>query len=192
MSPRVLSILGRPAAKADCNTTGALEPDSDPDIPDCTHDVTEPRVRTLSNGVKQHVVQCLGCGQQMQHIVKSDWAARQIAELNPPFDLTLRDDYYARRQAAWDAWRARKNDAWRREYDAYMESDAWWERREKRLELDSYQCQAQLAGCKTYAQHVHHLSYANLGDEPLWELVSVCVSCHDIITARNRLQRGTA
>jgi hypothetical protein len=40
--------------------------------------------------------------------------------------------------------------------------------------------------CRGRASQVHHLTYKHLRNEPLFELISVCVPCHDAITAMDR------
>lgn len=64
----------------------------------------------------------------------------------------------------------------RAEYDAYLASAAWQERREKVLLRDGYRCQA----CgERDATQVHHLTYARVFSEPLFDLVAVCAECHE-------------
>ena len=65
-----------------------------------------------------------------------------------------------------------------KEYEKYMSSEAWKQKRLLVLKRDNYTCQARMNGCTMKAQHVHHVSYKFLGDEPLWDLQSVCVNCH--------------
>ncbi|MEJ8756808.1 hypothetical protein WG947_07380 [Pontibacter sp. H259] len=64
------------------------------------------------------------------------------------------------------------------EYDEYLNSDKWKRKRLKVLRRDEYLCQA----CSTRkAVQVHHKSYRYVGDEPLFDLVSVCIECHEKI-----------
>ena len=51
---------------------------------------------------------------------------------------------------------------------------------------DDGKCKAILSGCLRSANQVHHLSYQHVGNEPLFELISVCSACHDKITAMDR------
>lgn len=61
-------------------------------------------------------------------------------------------------------------------YNEYIQSDKWKLKREAILERDNYTCR----GCLTRrASHVHHLTYKHLGDELAYELISVCVQCHE-------------
>lgn len=193
MSPRVLTARGHHSGKADGSPAVVFAPDPgpEPEYPTCEHPRTEPRIRTLSNGTLHYVVQCLDCGQGTRHLKKSEWELREAAKQNPPFDPSIAEDRRERWYAERAAWYERKNTAWWGSYSAYMASDAWWDRRCRRLELDAYHCQAKLPGCTDAAEQVHHLTYAHLGNEPLFELISVCTSCHDTITAMDRRRRGT-
>jgi 5-methylcytosine-specific restriction endonuclease McrA len=61
-------------------------------------------------------------------------------------------------------------------YAEYLQSDAWKELRAKVLKRASHICE----GCGTAeAMQVHHLRYAHIGHEFLWELVAVCLACHE-------------
>jgi hypothetical protein len=61
------------------------------------------------------------------------------------------------------------------EYQAYMKSDAWREKRVQVIRRAKGVCER----CKRWAiVNVHHLSYARLGREPLSDLLGVCSQCH--------------
>lgn len=67
------------------------------------------------------------------------------------------------------------------EYEIYREyylSDLWKRKRIKVLKRDNHLCQACLTNKAT---EVHHLTYNNFMDEPLFELISLCHRCHDKI-----------
>lgn len=70
---------------------------------------------------------------------------------------------------------------------AYLATAAWKLRRVAVLERDKHQCQARLDGCTRTAIEVHHLSYRHWRNEPLFDLTSVCPTCHAEIT---RMDRG--
>ena len=66
--------------------------------------------------------------------------------------------------------------AYRKEfYSEYMKSDKWKAIRLKVLKRDNNLCQACL---DAPAQDVHHKTYENIGDELMYELISVCRDCH--------------
>jgi hypothetical protein len=57
---------------------------------------------------------------------------------------------------------------WRQAKALYMSSENWKRLRQQRL----------IHGCNTYASDIHHISYAHIGDEALWDLRAVCRQCH--------------
>ncbi len=72
------------------------------------------------------------------------------------------------------------------EYDRYLKSDAWAQRREERLQLDGNACV--MCGRKNGVRkdgapilQVHHIHYSNLGHERLEDLCSVCPRCHQLL-----------
>lgn len=60
-------------------------------------------------------------------------------------------------------------------YREYLKSDQWLHRRDLVLERDQYKCQACLCNKAT---QVHHLTYNHVYEEFMYELTSVCESCH--------------
>jgi 5-methylcytosine-specific restriction endonuclease McrA len=68
---------------------------------------------------------------------------------------------------------------WFKEHNDYLRSNKWHEKRDAVLKRDNYLCQACLIHRAT---QVHHLSYEHWRNEPLFELVSICKDCHDLIT----------
>lgn len=162
----------------------------------CTHEQLESRIRTLSNGTEAVWWQCLTCGHGVRPVRKDEHQARHDARhRNRPFDQGLKDEWDSSASRAWSSWRERRtqdagqrNAAWWAEYNAYLSGETWRRKRRMRLELDRYECQARLSSCEGRASQVHHLSYRHVGNEPLFELVSVCVACHDALTSMDRGQ----
>lgn len=69
-------------------------------------------------------------------------------------------------------------------YDEYIKSPEWYAKRKLVLERDKFLCQR----CKVNkAVHVHHITYANIGNEYLYELVSVCWHCHKLIHTTEKI-----
>ena len=66
-----------------------------------------------------------------------------------------------------------------KEYLEYMQSNAWDDLRKFRLFYDSYTCQD--CGATGKPLDVHHLTYKNVTNENMFELISVCHSCHERI-----------
>ena len=70
-------------------------------------------------------------------------------------------------------------------YLSYLNSKAWAELRNKRIELDGYKC----AICgNPNSLEVHHLIYPTvLGTESTNHLVTLCSTCHMLIEKRKKL-----
>jgi hypothetical protein len=62
------------------------------------------------------------------------------------------------------------------DYKKYLQTPEWKAKRERVLIRDNYLCQ----GClQNRAVDVHHMSYANFGDELFFQLISLCKECHE-------------
>lgn len=72
----------------------------------------------------------------------------------------------------------------------YLRTDRWHFRRAAVLARDRGICQAQLMVCTGRADQVHHLSYQHWRNEPLFDLVAVCVRCHEELTRMDRENRA--
>jgi 5-methylcytosine-specific restriction endonuclease McrA len=81
-----------------------------------------------------------------------------------------------RRFAEQDNQRDLQSIAWWAKYNAYLQSPQWRAKRLKVLERDNYWCKA----CnEAEAVQVHHKTYEHVFDEPLFDLESVCLECHE-------------
>jgi hypothetical protein len=71
------------------------------------------------------------------------------------------------------------------DYHRYLASAEWKSRRERVMERAGGLCEA----CRVQpATEVHHLTYAHIGNEALFELVAICRPCHqDLSPAKARL-----
>lgn len=67
-----------------------------------------------------------------------------------------------------------------KQYDEYMKSEAWEQKKKQRMEVDHYacvMCGRSIEHCRT--MQVHHVSYRRLGRENIYtDLCTVCGSCH--------------
>jgi hypothetical protein len=64
------------------------------------------------------------------------------------------------------------------EYQTYLNSSRWKDKRDKVFSRDGYICQK----CnQNKASQVHHLTYERIFNEPLQDLLSVCAKCHEEI-----------
>ena len=76
---------------------------------------------------------------------------------------------------------------YRKNYKAYLHSKDWKKKRAKVLYRDGNKCVL----CKTENRlEVHHITYKNLGDEPLIDLVTLCRSCHQNVHDNNLHKKG--
>lgn len=64
---------------------------------------------------------------------------------------------------------------WTRRYHAHLNSPLWEMKRQQVIARQECIC----AGCGYEpVEHIHHLTYAHMGDELLFELVGLCIDCH--------------
>lgn len=145
----------------------------------CRHDDVELRRRVIASGVVQVWRQCTRCGRALGSIKKASLPPAQLASL-APFDEELPNRWHRqwrqRYQELHEKSRADNDAAWRASYESYMDSPDWQEKRRLVLRRDDRVCQ----GCgAARATDVHHLTYAHLGHEFLWELVAICRCCHE-------------
>jgi len=154
---------------------------------------TELRERTIKNGTYQYVYQCLNCGSAESKAIKKAEAEKlNGSNIFIPFDDNLSINWSTAYKNGKDAvtkkyeslikeaieLNKQKNDDFFNEYDKYLTSDKWNNKRLKVLERANYICE----GCQeNEATEVHHLSYKHVFEELLFELVAVCNSCHTFI-----------
>lgn len=80
---------------------------------------------------------------------------------------------------------------WMRAHTLYLRSAEWAARRAAVMARDRWRCKARLMNCQERATQVHHLTYRHWKNEPLFDLIAVCESCHKKITTMER-KRGFA
>lgn len=69
----------------------------------------------------------------------------------------------------------------RDKYIAHLVSDKWKSIKESRLMIDQYKCKQCGVPVSAETSHCHHVTYKNLGNEKLADVVTVCPSCHNAI-----------
>lgn len=155
----------------------------------CRHDATQLRLRVVANGATQRVYQCLRCGAAASRALsKAETAKATGGSEIPSFDDQLLLDWQNAKSSAFagieDAFPKAvltsksqlSPEAWRENYEAYLASPAWQERRRLVLQRAGGICE----GCLTRpATDAHHKTYAHLGEEFLFELLALCSTCHD-------------
>lgn len=134
----------------------------------CQHARSEFRRRTISGGSIQVLRQCLDCGLSVGNPTKQIQGATY-----PAWDGMLAEAYQSARQGA----RGESEQMFWPPYNRYLATDAWRRKREQVIERCGDLCE----GCRSApVGHVHHLTYEHVGRELLFELVGLCVPCHDV------------
>ena len=125
---------------------------------------------------KQLGIRCKKCLVMLEkpsgfHKIKESLISIDYLEINNPTPLSapiwenpnkLKPKYYA-------------------EYNEYLNTEQWNEKKEHRLALDNNQC---VLCFSTNSLHVHHVTYERLFDELPSDLMTVCKSCHETIHGR--------
>lgn len=143
----------------------------------CDHRrVSAPRLRKVGGGVTQYRRQCLECGQTVGQSIAKAQAEREAAGKIEAFDEVLLQLGLSLEQAKRAKQRADQRAERQRLYDTYLASDAWRMKRDAVMR----RCGGICEGCgEARAVDVHHLTYAHVGAELLFELVGLCRSCHE-------------
>ncbi|MFB9951967.1 HNH endonuclease [Rhizobium puerariae] len=142
------------------------------------HPETDWRRFITSNGGVQIRRQCRTCGHLLGGPRKREPGDDQL----PLADAEGEKTYEAARNAEYERilqkharLQFERDNSWFRDYNAYLESDAWKEKRR----LVFKRCSGICEGCGIApADQVHHLTYAHAKREFLFELVAVCEACH--------------
>jgi 5-methylcytosine-specific restriction endonuclease McrA len=147
----------------------------------CPHLNTAIRYRDTVTGTRQYRAQCLNCGDGVGNFIKhSDIESPALVE---PFDDRLEESYNCLKRDRYNELNQVNRQSWWDEYNAYMQTPEWKQRRAQVLKRDRHICQACL---NAVASEVHHKTYDHFKQEPLFDLVAVCRPCHEIITAMDR------
>jgi hypothetical protein len=149
----------------------------------CKHETKHPVWTTVAadgeplQGAKQLRNQCADCGKLLAQQLPHHLATSST----PNADLAALKSY--NHKYSWEAQAPayqERRDAERREWfkahDEYLATPEWWDKREAVMKRADSLCE----GCRAApAVQVHHLSYEHWRDELLWELVAVCLDCHE-------------
>ena len=140
-----------------------------------------------SEGRKRYLtpLECSDCGFDFNNGTSQD--VPFLKNLADPFYLAharaesafykkLHETYCQKTQLADNIQKQHKDKPWRWPlYQEYMRSEEWKEKKQIILERDQRWCQ--LCGDENNL-HVHHLTYNRVGDEALFDLVTLCSHCH--------------
>lgn len=122
--------------------------------------------------------QCLSCGELIGGALKQNGQSDALPEKDGDLEIVWRK----RREQAWTEilrrhWHLQneKSSEWWRAYSAYLASPEWAAKKAKVLRRSAGRCE----GCgEAQPTQAHHLTYANVFDEFLFDLVALCESCH--------------
>lgn len=138
--------------------------------------------RTVNaGGVDMYRRYCKACGAHTtQNLSYRSVEGTAVRDIDPAKRDAFVGAYIDRRRADLDgiANRAanRAQPQRRRDYTDYLSSSEWKEIRAAVLD----RCEGKCEGCrKSAAVDVHHLTYAHIGAEFLFELVGLCRGCHE-------------
>lgn len=152
-------------------------------FPECQHERTEVRKRMQVNGVTAGH-QCLKCGKKVKHVYIRDVNLNMLPLWNTVLEEAYRkqvNEFYRKRQEAYERGQAQQQIEWRRFYEQHLLSDKWKQLRRKVFA----RCNGVCEGCgERQAVQVHHLNYKRLGNEMLFDLAAVCMTCHEICHPR--------
>ena len=135
--------------------------------------------------------QCLFCGETPSGTIKiKDIGGKEEMMLLPDYNEGMFKDWETNfyeelsdsikeKQKEYKERRKKDRLEWLESVKPYYNSEIWKIKREFVLKRDNYLCQACLTN---KANQVHHLTYKHFGSEPLFELTSICKTCHDKIT----------
>jgi hypothetical protein len=147
-------------------------------FPQCSCSEAELRRRKQSNGVVIAGFQCVICGKCTRRVSVKDVSLDEL----PWWDEALNAAYWSERnqkmQRHFEECRARDDARWRSVYEQHLASEKWRVLRRKVMA----RCKGMCEGCgEKPAVQVHHLTYERLGDEMLFDLVGICIPCHERI-----------
>jgi 5-methylcytosine-specific restriction endonuclease McrA len=149
--------------------------------PGQTHMIHEDGTKTLCG---KRLSECPG-----RYIPGIEYDCRACAKvLEAREDRQKREQEWKERQRKYDAERAARDREWWRWYSAYLQSPEWARRRAAVLKRARGICESD--GFRRATQ-VHHITYAHVGNEPLFELRAVCDDCHERLTEEDRQRRQT-
>ena len=154
----------------------------------CQHSQQKITSKPIANGNTQFVMQCQLCGERIGNAIGKGTAYQMNGGIEPPlFDFDRqRSSREAERQAHKNQL-AKEREEFFGWYSIYLKSDKWREKRQKVL----HRAQGICEGCRDAdSTEVHHLTYDNVGDEFLFQLVALCHKCHTRLHKEQKVKRN--
>lgn len=153
--------------------------------PKCEHAEHSIRKKLAADGTLRYRSQCHRCGAGV-----GTWIAKSKIPFTPiaDWDDDLADAWQEKINQHWqrhrqeiDQARASQGAEWRRRYEEHLRSSKWAALRERVMKRCNRVCE----GCGLrQARHVHHLTYDRMGNEMLFDLVGICIECHEQVHGR--------
>lgn len=135
---------------------------------------------------KQFKYQCMTCGKTSSaigHAKLTPEQRRDAKEVDREISKRYWDNEGNKVKQEYTKAKAHEKENFFDLHSAYLRSPKWQAKRQAVLRRDGYVCQACL---KNPAKQAHHLTYKHWGHEPLFELIAVCVPCHEALTDLDR------
>lgn len=152
------------------------------DHQDCNEDehVTIRLLHSEMHGRMYYRFICMKCGLWMGMVAKVNIIA-PVEKHAVSFEQEKRNQeklHEAKHKAWMENWEKQRNferEQRRAEYRKYLQSDQWRQKRAAVMRRANGICE----GCqRARAVEVHHKTYENIFNEPLWDLVASCEACH--------------
>ncbi len=141
----------------------------------CEHAETALRTKVASNGRYMVSQQCLRCGNRIGDYVKKENWPKEHTLWDETISGDLRSSVNEKAAVILLQFIAKQQQEEKR-YGEYLLSPQWRRKRQLVLERDNHLCQ----GCRNAtATEVHHLTYRDIYDEFLFQLIGLCEGCHD-------------
>jgi len=137
--------------------------------------------RLKSNGKPLLNKQCLQCGEHDSTAYKLNL----VLDFNllPEYSEEKREKNWILKKQQYELKRENEKTAWFENYNLYLQTNEWKEKRLKVLKRDNWTCQSCL---EREANEVHHITYKHVFKEPCFDLISICYNCHDELTKLDR------
>lgn len=126
--------------------------------------------------IREQCLHCGGCINKSKPLSFKKFGDQIRGELSESREKERWENYYDEKNILANMKEEYRyyNSPWYKYY-LYLGSDTWKQKRKLVFERDSTLCQI----CKTEtATEVHHLSYQNIYNEPLEDLIAICQVCH--------------
>jgi hypothetical protein len=151
----------------------------------CKHTNKSVRKKYAADGAISIWHQCDRCGHKVGVAIKKATFTQAELDALPKWDNQIETGFHAESKKRFDElWaneKQRQLGVWQQAYEQYLQTPEW--KRKRQLVL--LRAQGICEGCREVeATDVHHLSYDDVGNEFLFELVALCRKCHQRLHGR--------